>query len=118
MSLRKSCRVKTMSADPNRVAFDRIIASHPRIAGVRPASEVIAGMHSSLILHAAPPTNWSDMSDLMRGGMIGAALFEGIASTPEEVVERAESGDIKFDARRTMEQWLEGLVRLLHLFRS
>jgi hypothetical protein len=87
-----------MSADPNRVAFDRIIASHPWITGVRPASEVIAGMHSSLILHAAPPTNWSDMSDLMRGGMIGAALFEGIASTPEEVVERAESGDIKFDA--------------------
>ena len=59
-----------MAADPNRVAFDRIIASHPRITGVRPASEVIAGMHSSLILHAAPPTNWSDMSDLMRGGMI------------------------------------------------
>ena len=37
--------------------------------------------HPGLILHAAPPTNWSDMSDLMQGGMIGAALFEGIART-------------------------------------
>jgi Protein of unknown function (DUF1116) len=88
-----------VSADPNRVAFDRIIiASHPWITGVRPASEVIAGMHSNLILHAAPPATWSDMSDLMRGGMIGAALFEGIARTPEEVIAKAESGEIKFDS--------------------
>jgi len=87
-----------MSTDPNRVAFDRIIASHPWITGVRPASEVIAGMPSNLILHAAPPTNWSDMSDLMRGGMIGAALFERIARTPEEAIAKAEAGEIKFDA--------------------
>jgi uncharacterized protein DUF1116 len=87
-----------VSADPNRVAFDRIIASHAWIAGVRPASEVISGMHSNLILHAAPPATWSDMSDLMRGGMIGAALFEKIAGTPEEVIAKAESGEIKFDS--------------------
>ena len=87
-----------MSTDPNRVAFDRIIASHPWITGVRRASEVIAGMPSNLILHAAPPTNWSGMSDLMRGGMIGAALFERIARTPEEAIAKAEAGEIKFDA--------------------
>ena len=87
-----------MSADPNRVAFDRIIASHPWLTGVRPASEVIEGMRPNLILHAAPPTTWSKMSDLMRGGMIGAALYEGLARTPQEAVAKAEAGEIEFDA--------------------
>jgi hypothetical protein len=87
-----------MSVDPNRVAFDRIVASHPWLNGVRPASDVIEGMRPNLILHAAPPTTWRDMSDLMRGGMIGAAIFEGIASTPQEAVAKAEAGEIEFDA--------------------
>ena len=34
----------------------------------------------------------------MRGGMIGAALFERIARTPEEAIAKAEAGEIKFDA--------------------
>ena len=87
-----------MSVEPNRVAFDRIVASHPWLNGVRPASDVIEGMRPNLILHAAPPTTWRDMSDLMRGGMIGAAIFEGIARTPQEAVAKAEAGEIEFDA--------------------
>jgi hypothetical protein len=87
-----------MSGDPNRLAFDRIVASQPWITGVRRASEVIDGMHSKLILHAAPPVTWSDMSDLMRGGMIGAALFEGIARTAQEAAALAVAGEIRFDA--------------------
>jgi hypothetical protein len=87
-----------MAHDPNTLAFERIVASHPWIVGVRPASEVIGGMRPNLILHAAPPTRWSDMSELMRGGMIGAALFEGLARTPQEAVAKAEAGEIVFDA--------------------
>src|SRR5262245_11285402 len=34
----------------------------------------------------------------MRGGMIGAALFERSARTPEEAIAKAEEGEIKFDA--------------------
>jgi hypothetical protein len=71
-------------------------------------------MHSNLILHAAPPATWSDMSDLMRGGMIGAALFEGIARTPEEVIAKAESGEIKFDSAQNYGAMAGGSVQLLH----
>jgi hypothetical protein len=87
-----------MTSNTNRIAFERIVASHPWLIGVRPASEVISNMRPNLILHAAPPTTWRDMSDLMRGGMIGAALFEGLARTPEETVAKVEAGEIDFDA--------------------
>jgi hypothetical protein len=84
--------------DPNTIAYERMVASHPWLVGVRPASEVVPGMRPNLILHAAPPTRWADMSDLMRGGMVGAALFEGLAQTPEEAIAKAKTGEIAFDA--------------------
>jgi hypothetical protein len=87
-----------MATDPSSLAFERIVASHPWLLGVRPAHEVVPGMRRNLILHAAPPTSWADMSELMRGGMIGAALFEGLAQTPEEARAKAERGEIEFDA--------------------
>ena len=71
-----------MSADPNKLAYERMIASHPWLVAVRPAAEVVPGMRTNLILHAAPPTTWTNMSELMRGGMIGAALSKGLAARP------------------------------------
>jgi hypothetical protein len=87
-----------MTTDPNKIAYERIIASHPWLVGVRPAAEVIPGKRPNLILHASPPTTWAKMSDLMRGGMIGAALYEGLARTPQDAVAKAESGEIAFGA--------------------
>lgn len=87
-----------MSSDPHSIAYERIVASHPWLIGVRPAAEILPNMRPNLILHAAPPTTWQDMSELMRGGMIGAALFEGLARTAEEAAAKAEAGEIQFDA--------------------
>lgn len=87
-----------MSTAPNAVAFERMVASHPWLIGVKRAADVVPGMRANLILHASPPTTWAHMGDGMRGGMIGAALFEGLASTPEEAIAKAETGQIEFDA--------------------
>jgi Protein of unknown function (DUF1116) len=87
-----------MNLDPCTLAYERIVASHPWLTGVRPASEVLGRMRPNLILHASPPTSWGEMSELMRGGMIGAALFEGLASSAEEAAAKAASGEIQFDA--------------------
>lgn len=87
-----------MSTAPNAVAFERMVASHPWLIGVKRAADVVPGMRANLILHASPPTTWAHMGDGMRGGMIGAALFEGLASTPEEAIAKAEAGQIEFDA--------------------
>ena len=87
-----------MTKEPNVLAYERIVASHPWIVGVRPAAEVMPRLKPNLILHASPPTTWNNMSALMRGGMIGAALYEGLARTPEEAEAKAQSGEIEFDA--------------------
>lgn len=87
-----------MNMEPNTIAYEHMIASHPWLIGVKRASDVVPGMRANLILHASPPTTWARMGDGMRGGMIGAALFEGLARTPEEAIEKAEAGEIAFDA--------------------
>lgn len=82
----------------NTLAVERMVASHPWLVGVKRAADVVPAMAPDLILHAAPPTTWAAMGEGMRGGMIGAALFEGLASTPEEAAAKAEAGQIRFDA--------------------
>ena len=84
--------------EANRRAIERVLASDPWLVGVRPAREVVRGLAPNMILHAAPPTTWDEMCDLLRGGMIGAALFEGLATTPEEAKAKARSGELAFAA--------------------
>jgi hypothetical protein len=84
--------------DANRLAIDRVLASHPRLVGVKPAGEVVPGLEGDLILHAAPPAPWEGMCELLQGGLIGAALFEGLAGTPEEAEAKAGNGEIRFAA--------------------
>jgi len=57
----------------------------------------VPGMTGRTILHAGPPIKWEDMSGPMRGAVMGACMYEGWAKTPEEAVELAKSGEIKFD---------------------
>src|SRR5881227_2854274 len=64
----------------NQEAVQRMMAARPRLVDVRPAHEVIPGMHKHLLLHAGPPITWERMSGPLRGAIIGALLYEGLAS--------------------------------------
>ncbi len=64
-------------------AVRRMLAVRPHLVDVRPASEVL-GIETGTFLHAGPPLAWDRASGPMRGALIGAALFEGLAETPEE----------------------------------
>jgi hypothetical protein len=57
---------------------------------------VIPGMHSRMILHAGPPITWERMCGPMRGGVMGALVYEGLAETPEEAAWLAKSSQIEF----------------------
>ena len=83
---------------PDAVALARLLAVRPRLVAVRPAGEVVPGLERDLILHAAPPQPWAEMSELLRGGMIGAALNEGLAATPEAAARKAVAGELRFAA--------------------
>jgi len=80
----------------NDDAVQRIIDSQPVLVDVARAADVIPGMKKNLILHAGPPIRWERMCGPVRGAVIGAILYEGLAGNPEEARELAESGEIEF----------------------
>jgi len=80
----------------NQEAVQRMIAARPRLVDVRPAGEVIPGMHRRLLLHAGPPITWERMSGPLRGAIIGALLYEGLAPDIAAAEQLASSGDIAF----------------------
>ncbi len=80
----------------NEEALRRICAGRPMIVGMGLAREVIPDMHDRMILHAGPPIAWERMCGPMRGGVMGALVYEGLAQTPEEAAGLAESGQVEF----------------------
>jgi hypothetical protein len=84
-------------AAANAEALRRINAGRPMLVGMGVARDVIPGMGERMILHAGPPVIWERMCGPMRGGVIGACLYEGWAKTPEEAEQLAASGEITFD---------------------
>ncbi len=81
----------------NAEAVKRICTGRPMIVGIGIAREVIPGMGERMILHAGPPITWERMCGPMRGGVMGALIYEGWAHTPQEAAELAASGEIDFD---------------------
>lgn len=84
--------------EANLEALRRLDTSDVELVGVGPAIDVIPGYKSNLILTSGPPAAWSEYSGMQREAIIGAALYEGLGSTPEEVVSGLDSGDISLGA--------------------
>ncbi len=80
----------------NAKATDRMIASRPMLAGVATAREVIPGLTENMLLHAGPPIEWARMSGPLRGAVIGALIFEGLAVDEQAAISMAESREIEF----------------------
>jgi hypothetical protein len=53
-------------------------------------------MSDRTILHAGPPIEWADMSGPLRGAVIGAAVYEGLAEDREDAERKAAAGEFEF----------------------
>lgn len=84
-------------AEANAEAFERLTEATAVWTDVRTAEDVIDGLEGRTLLHAGPPVEWSAMSGPQRGAVMGAAVYEGWAETPEAAVELAAAGEIAFD---------------------
>jgi hypothetical protein len=80
----------------NERAVRRMLDARPMLVDVRPAIEVVPGMSHQTILHAGPPITWERMSGPLRGAVIGALLYEGLAHHEQEAVTLIEHGEIEF----------------------
>jgi len=79
-------------AEANRLAFERMTAAAADFVDVRPAREAL-GLEKGTFLHAGPPITFDRASGPLKGALIGAMLFEGLADTPEEAEAALERGD-------------------------
>ncbi len=79
----------------NEEAVRRLLAAQPVLVDVRPAAEIWPDLGRTLF-HAGPPIAWERMCGPMRGAVVGAILYEGWASSPEEAEKLAGTGAIRF----------------------
>ena len=82
----------------NQTAVERMMSARPMLTGVATARDVIPGMKDNLLLHAGPPIEWARMSGPLRGALVGAMLFEGLAANETEATSMAENGEVEFDS--------------------
>ena len=80
----------------NKEAVTRILNAKPYLVGMGKALDVITGMKKNLLLHAGPPVTWDKMCGPMKGAVIGALIYEGIASSTQEAEKIVASGEIEF----------------------
>ncbi len=80
----------------NSAAVERMQAARPILRGVSPARQVIPRMRDNLLLHAGPPIQWDRMSGPLRGAVIGALLFEGLAADAAGAEAMVAQGEIEF----------------------
>jgi hypothetical protein len=80
--------------DANEIAIDRMLAVRPQLVDVKVARDVFPGMTDRTLLHAGPPLEWERASGPMRGAIIGAMLYEGLADDPEDAATKAARGEI------------------------
>jgi len=80
----------------NAMAVGRMMEARPILKGLVAARDVIPGLKDNLLLHAGPPIEWPRMSGPLRGAVIGALLFEGLAKTEAAATAMAEKGLVEF----------------------
>lgn len=80
----------------NQTAVERMMDARPILKGVAPAREVIPNMRANLLLHAGPPIEWERMSGPMRGAVIGALIFEGLAKNEKDAEALVKKGEVDF----------------------
>ncbi|HET8590051.1 MAG TPA: DUF1116 domain-containing protein, partial [Nakamurella sp.] len=84
-------------ADPrlqqaNRMAVQRMLGVRARLVDVLPASRAL-GLAPGQFCHAGPPITWDRASGPLRGALIGAMLFEQLASSPADAEAKLAAGD-------------------------
>ena len=82
------------TAAANDRAVAEMQAARPLLTGIARAGDVVPGLDPGALLHAGPPIEWDRMCGPMRGAVVGAALLEGLASSPEQAERLAAEGEI------------------------
>ncbi|GGB83550.1 hypothetical protein N798_05125 [Knoellia flava TL1] len=86
----------TRRAEANATAYARMVAAGAELCDVKQAKDAL-GLERGTFLHAGPPIEWERMSGPLKGALIGAVLFEGLADNAEEAEKALAAGQFAFE---------------------
>lgn len=86
----------------NQEGLRRINAAEPFLVDIKYAKDVLPNMDKMTIGHAGPPIEWKDMCGPLKGAIIGAIRYEGLANTEYEAVSLVTEGKIKFVSNHSL----------------
>jgi hypothetical protein len=75
----------------NALATARMLAVRAHLIDVVPARTAL-DLQPGEFLHAGPPVRWEHAAGPLRGALMGAAVFEGLADSPEAAAQLAGRG--------------------------
>jgi Protein of unknown function (DUF1116) len=75
----------------NARAVEHMLAVRAQLIDLVPARTALK-LQPGEFLHAGPPVSWERASGPLRGALMGAAMFEGLADAPEAAAQRAGQG--------------------------
>lgn len=78
----------------NVQAVKRLMGADPVLVDVKPLRDAVPGFDRSTILTSGAPLKWEDYRGGQRTGIVGGAIFEGLASDAEEAEAKLASREI------------------------
>jgi hypothetical protein len=95
-ALARLARHASVISEANDLAVSRLQEARPLLVGLGSARDCLPDMGERSILHAGPPLQWAEMPGPLRGAIIGAALYEGFATSENEAARMAQAGVFEF----------------------
>ena len=89
-----SSSIKELIEEADKKAVENLMESEPVVVDVQLAKEAIPEFKEGMLLHAGPPINWGRASGPLRGAIIGALMYEGLAGSPEEAEKIVSKGEV------------------------
>jgi len=81
-------------AAANAEAVRRMTGAEPVLVDVQPALDAVPGMTARTILTSGPPMPWAEYYGGQRNAIIHGALYEGLASDPDDADAKLDDGRI------------------------
>ena len=85
----------TRQDSANAEAVQRLTGSDPVLVDVRPLVEAVPTFDRSTVLTSGAPLAWEEYSGGQRNGILGGAIYEGLAADVEEAEAKLAAGEIR-----------------------
>jgi hypothetical protein len=79
----------------NDEALRRLVTADPVLVDIRRAGEVVPGFEPNVVLTSGVALPWEEYGGGQRNGVIGGAIYEGLAVDAEDADRKIRSGEIR-----------------------